>query len=209
MPGAGDPVPVRTYSLSGDPDGGEYRISVKRESHGLVSRYLHEHLRPGDRIEVAAPRGDFVLDEGTDPVLLVSAGIGVTPVLAMLHRLASEDSTREVWWIHTHARRGQPRLRRGGRATCSAGCRPRTRSSPTRRPPSAGPGLGRARRDGSPRTWSRAWACRRTRAPTSAARSAFMDDVAAALTGVGIAPDRIHTERFGVAVLDQPGRRRA
>ena len=101
VPGAGDPVPVRTYSLSGDPDGGSYRISVKREAHGLVSAYLHTHLQPGDRIEVAAPRGDFVLDEGPGPVLLVSAGIGVTPLLAMLHRLASEHSTREVWWIHT------------------------------------------------------------------------------------------------------------
>ena len=74
---------------------------MKRESHGLVSPYLHAHLQRGDRIEVAAPRGDFVLDDGADPVLLVSAGIGLTPLLAMLHRLASEPSTREVWWIHT------------------------------------------------------------------------------------------------------------
>ena len=44
VPGAGDPVPVRTYSLSADPTGGSYRISVKRESHGLVSRHLHAHL---------------------------------------------------------------------------------------------------------------------------------------------------------------------
>ncbi len=100
VPGAGDPIPVRTYSLSDDPDGGAYRISAKRESHGTVSRYLHEHLRPGDRIEAAAPRGDFMLGRGTEPVLLVSASIGLTPVLAMLHRLASEGSTREVWWIH-------------------------------------------------------------------------------------------------------------
>ena len=91
---------MRTYSLSDDPDGG-YRISVKRESHGLVSAYLHAHLQRGDRVEVAAPRGDFVLDDGADPVLLISAGIGLTPVLAMLHRLASERSTREVWWMHT------------------------------------------------------------------------------------------------------------
>ena len=50
---------------------------------------------------MAAPRGDFVLDRGVGPVLLVSAGIGVTPLLAMLHRLASEPSGRVVWWIHT------------------------------------------------------------------------------------------------------------
>ena len=101
VPSAGDPVPVRSYSLSGDPDGGRYRISVKREPHGLVSSHLHAHLRRGDRIEVAAPRGDFVLDEGSEPVLLISAGIGQTPLLAMLHRLASEHSGRAVWWIHT------------------------------------------------------------------------------------------------------------
>ena len=87
--------------MSDDPDGGRYRISVKRESHGLVSSHLHAHLHRGDRIEVAAPRGDFVLDEGAEPVLLISAGIGQTPLLAMLHRLARERSSRTVWWIHT------------------------------------------------------------------------------------------------------------
>ena len=100
VPGAGDPPPVRSYSLSGDPDGG-YRISVKRESHGLVSAYLREDLRRGGRVEVAAPRGDFVLEDGTGPVLLISAGIGLTPVLAMLHALASAASERDVWWVHT------------------------------------------------------------------------------------------------------------
>ena len=62
---------------------------MKRESHGLVSAHLHAHLHRGDRIEVAAPRGGFVLDDETGPVLLISAGIGLTPLLAMLHRLAS------------------------------------------------------------------------------------------------------------------------
>src|SRR3954453_682512 len=80
IPGAGDPIPVRTYSLSGGRDESAYRISVKREFQGRVSPYLHGHLRAGDRVEVAAPRGDFVLDDGTNPVVLISAGIGVTPV---------------------------------------------------------------------------------------------------------------------------------
>src|SRR5262249_9147019 len=92
VPGAGEPVPVRSYSLSGDPGRDGYRISVKRESHGLVSGYLQDHLRPGSVVEVAAPRGDFVLEAGTRPVVLVSAGIGVTPVLAMLHQLNDEQS---------------------------------------------------------------------------------------------------------------------
>jgi ferredoxin-NADP reductase/MOSC domain-containing protein YiiM len=89
---------VRSYSLSRDTGEGAYRISVKRD--GVVSREIHE-LRPGARLAVAAPRGDFVLAGGTGPVVLVSAGIGVTPVLAMLHRLAVRASHREVWWLHT------------------------------------------------------------------------------------------------------------
>jgi ferredoxin-NADP reductase/MOSC domain-containing protein YiiM len=100
--GAADPPPVRSYSLSADPAGAEYRISVKREDHGTVSAYLHTHLQAGSVLEAAAPRGDFVLhDDETGPVLLLSAGIGVTPVLAMLHTLAAANSTREIWWLHT------------------------------------------------------------------------------------------------------------
>jgi MOSC domain-containing protein YiiM/NAD(P)H-flavin reductase len=98
--GAGQPAPVRSYSLSSAPGAGAYRISVKREPHGLVSGYLNGTLRPGATLEVAAPRGDFVLDDATGPVLLISAGIGVTPVLAMLHALAARRSERDVWWIH-------------------------------------------------------------------------------------------------------------
>jgi ferredoxin-NADP reductase len=97
LPGAGDPAPVRSYSLSATAAG--YRISVKRE--GLASSYLNSELRVGATIETAAPRGDFQLIAGTNPVLLISAGIGVTPVLAMLHHLAAERSEREIWWIHT------------------------------------------------------------------------------------------------------------
>ena len=99
--GAGDPPPVRSYSLSSTPDAENYRISVKLEPSGVVSGYLHSRLRPGSFLDVAAPRGDFVLTDSRNPVLLISAGIGVTPVLAMLHQLAAMASTRDVWWIHT------------------------------------------------------------------------------------------------------------
>jgi MOSC domain-containing protein YiiM len=99
--GAGEPAPVRSYSLSSSPDADTYLISVKREEHGLVSAYLHRTLRPGSVLEVAAPRGEFVLTDENNPLLLISAGVGVTPVLAMLHQLAAAKSTREVWWIHT------------------------------------------------------------------------------------------------------------
>ncbi|MCR6484927.1 MOSC and FAD-binding oxidoreductase domain-containing protein [Amycolatopsis sp. OK19-0408] len=99
VPGAGDPAPVRSYSLSAAPSEHAYRISVKRD--GVVSGYLHTRLAAGATVEVAAPRGDFVLAAGDGPVVLLSAGIGVTPVLAMLHALAASRSEREVWWLHT------------------------------------------------------------------------------------------------------------
>ncbi|MEU0504527.1 MOSC and FAD-binding oxidoreductase domain-containing protein [Nocardia sp. NPDC005998] len=103
LPGAAHPPPVRNYSLSAAPSDRAYRISVKREAHGVVSTYLHTRLRVGAVLEVASPRGDFVLPAGndTDPVILLSAGIGVTPVLAMLHTLAAAHSTRDIWWVHT------------------------------------------------------------------------------------------------------------
>ena len=100
LPGAGQPAPVRSYSLSSASGTIGYRISVKAEPHGTASRYLTRELRPGATLDAAAPRGDFTLDPGTGPVLLISAGIGLTPVLAMLHDLAAQGSTRDIWWIH-------------------------------------------------------------------------------------------------------------
>jgi ferredoxin-NADP reductase/MOSC domain-containing protein YiiM len=98
--GAGRPAPVRSYSLSSAPSSSGYRISVKREPHGTASRYLTRDLRAGATLDAAAPRGDFTLDPGPGPVLLISAGIGLTPVLAMLHDLAAQGSARDIWWIH-------------------------------------------------------------------------------------------------------------
>jgi len=87
---------TRSYSLSGPG-----RISVKREPQGAASGHLHTAVEPGDTIEASGPFGTFVLDEDDPrPVALVSAGIGATPVLAMLQRLAETGSTREVHWIH-------------------------------------------------------------------------------------------------------------
>ncbi|ODQ93988.1 MOSC and FAD-binding oxidoreductase domain-containing protein [Mycolicibacterium holsaticum] len=99
--GAGDPAPLRSYSLSGAPTAGVYRISVKRDRFGQVSRWLHDNATVTLSVEAAAPRGDFYLTEDDNPVVLLSAGIGVTPLLAMLHHLAATGSTREVCWIHT------------------------------------------------------------------------------------------------------------
>jgi ferredoxin-NADP reductase len=105
VPEAGDPPPIRSYSLSSAPGSDAYRISVKLE--GLVSSYVHTKLHVGASVQAAAPRGEFVLASGAEPVLLISAGVGVTPVLAMLHKLAAERSEREVWWLHTARDAGQ------------------------------------------------------------------------------------------------------
>lgn len=101
IPDAGDPKPIRSYSLSGDPGARHYRISVKREDRGQVSRWLHTHITAGSVVEAAAPRGDFCLTDDNTPVVLISAGIGATPLLAMLHALAAADSRRQIWWLHT------------------------------------------------------------------------------------------------------------
>ena len=94
------PMLLRNYSMSGMPGARTYRVSVKRETNGVVSSYLHDRVGAGDMLEVSAPRGDFILRPGDAPVVLLSAGIGATPVLAMLHSLSSAASRRKVWWIY-------------------------------------------------------------------------------------------------------------
>jgi ferredoxin-NADP reductase/MOSC domain-containing protein YiiM/ferredoxin len=99
-PAANMPPLLRNYSISGAPDVGTYRISVKQEVHGKGSTFLHAQVKTGDFLEVSAPRGSFTLQPGEGPVVLLSAGIGATPVLAMLHALAASRSAREVWWLY-------------------------------------------------------------------------------------------------------------
>jgi ferredoxin-NADP reductase/MOSC domain-containing protein YiiM len=197
IPDAGDPAPLRNYSLSGDPDAGTYRISVKREEHGQVSRWLHTHIRAGSTLDAAAPRGDFYLAEDGSPVVLVSAGVGATPVLAMLHALAQESSQREIRWLHTTRDReshafaaevaqlidGLPHARQRVFYTAEAG-------QPAERLTAA--------------------SLAALNLPTDAAvylcgPSAFMDDMRAALTAVGFDAGRIHTESFGALAAINPG----
>ncbi len=97
----GQPEPVRrTYSLSNAPGEGVYRISVKRESKGLASRFLHDELAGGARVKTRAPAGEFVLEAGTRPVVLLSAGVGVTPMLSMLRTMTRERDPRRVLFLH-------------------------------------------------------------------------------------------------------------
>lgn len=95
----GPPI-LRSYSLSGAPGTECYRLGIKQEPGGVAGNYMANKLKVGDTVEVSAPRGSFVLRNGDGPVVLLSAGIGITPVLAMLHALARESSQRMVWWLH-------------------------------------------------------------------------------------------------------------
>ena len=96
----GKPPVLRSYSLSDLPAADHFRISVKNELNGIGSSFLCNRAREGDVLDVSAPRGSFTLRPGQNPVVLLSAGVGATPVMSMLHTLAAEKSQREVWWIY-------------------------------------------------------------------------------------------------------------
>jgi ferredoxin-NADP reductase/MOSC domain-containing protein YiiM len=204
IPGPAQPAPVRSYSLSSAPGADPYRISVKREPHGIASGYLNSSARAGAILDAAAPRGDFVLDAGTGPVLLISAGIGVTPVLSMLHELADEGSTREIWWLHGARRRAEHPF--AAEAHDLLASLPRARehvyysaATPAERH-RAHAAAGRLGKDtmaalGLPPD-ATAYVC----GPQS-----FMAGMQQALTEAGIGPARIRTELFGALPSINPG----
>ena len=94
------PPVLRSYSLSDLPAADHFRISVKNELNGIGSSFLCSRTREGDVLDVSAPRGSFTLLPSQSPVVLLSAGVGATPVMSMLHTLAAERSQREIWWIY-------------------------------------------------------------------------------------------------------------
>ena len=97
---SGEPPVLRSYSLSDLPAADHFRISVKNELKGIGSSFLCNRAQEGDVLDVSAPRGSFTLRPSQSPVVLVSAGVGATPVMSMLHSLAAERSQREIWWIY-------------------------------------------------------------------------------------------------------------
>jgi ferredoxin-NADP reductase/MOSC domain-containing protein YiiM len=97
---SGKPPVLRSYSLSDLPAGDHFRISVKSELNGMGSSFLCNRTREGDVLDVSAPRGNFILSPSQSPVVLLSAGVGATPVMSMLHALAAERSQRQVWWVY-------------------------------------------------------------------------------------------------------------
>jgi ferredoxin-NADP reductase/ferredoxin len=196
---------LRNYSLSGPPGAGYYRVTVKRERDGAASGYLHTRLAVGDRLDIAAPRGTFILDDTPAPVLLISAGIGATPVLAMLQALALEHSEREVWWLHG-ARNGREHPFAAEARTLLASLpdarlrvyysRPDPNDLESRDFDSTGRLSASELAELKPPPDGEAYVC---------GPAAFMDDISAGLAALGFDAGRVHTEPFGPAASMTPG----
>jgi MOSC domain-containing protein YiiM/ferredoxin-NADP reductase len=199
------PALLRSYSLSGEPRDDRYRLSIKRETHGAAGAYVETQVRIGDVLDASAPRGSFTLRPGDGPVVLLSAGVGATPVLAMLHALAAGASAREVWWIYGARNSGEHPFAAETRALLKA--LPRSHSHIRYSSPRPADRLAvdfdaPGRLDmhaieelGMPRD-ADFYLC---------GPSAFMNDLAVELGNWGVAPNRIHTEIFGSTPPRTPG----
>jgi ferredoxin-NADP reductase len=199
----GGPPLLRSYSLSGPPSTDRYRISVKVEPNGSAGTYLREHVRLGDVLDVSAPRGSFVLQSGEQPVVLLSAGIGATPVLAMLHALAAARSARPVLWLHAardgqhhpfdaEVRRLMSALKHGRHYVCYSRSDQRDKIGEV--------AVGRLSRSVLDKVGigreADVYICGPAR---------FMADMKEALADLGVAPERVHTEIFNGGEPMNPG----
>jgi ferredoxin-NADP reductase/MOSC domain-containing protein YiiM/ferredoxin len=200
----GTPI-LRSYSLSGDPESGVYRISVKKEVNGAGSGFIHSLVKTGQLLDVSAPTGVFTLAPGDGPVVLVSAGIGVTPVLAMLHALKSASSAREVWWL-CGARSGQehPFARESRELLQSI---KQHRSFVVYSRPASGDEIGR---DYDVHGHLSKATLRELKVPVQAefylcGPAGFLKEFKAALLDYGVAANRIRSEVFGKGEAFKPG----
>lgn len=199
------PALMRSYSLSGEPGAMHYRVSIKREAHGAAGAYVDDELKVGDVVQTSAARGDFTLKPGDTPVVLLSAGIGMTPVLAMLHALAAEASTRDIWWLYgTRNGREHPfagethgllkALAHHHSHICYSS--PDLEDRPNVDFDTAGRlNMQVLRGLDLPRN-ADFYIC---------GPSSFMGDLSAGLAALGVTPDRIHTEMFGASPSITPG----
>lgn len=201
----GGPPLFRSYSLSGPLSRERYRISVKIEPNGAAGSWLRDHVRVGDGLDVSSPRGSFILQSGDGPVVLLSAGIGSTPVLAMLYALAASRSTRQVLWLQAardgehhpfaaEVRRLMLALPNGRSYVCYS--RPGSLDKPGKDFDAAG--------HFSRSTFDQA------RVPQDAdvylcGPNGFMADMKTTLATLGIAPERIHMEIFNGGESMTPG----
>jgi ferredoxin-NADP reductase len=204
-PTAGGGPIFRSYSLSGPLSSERYRISVKIEPSGIAGTWLRDRVRVGDGLDVSSPRGSFILEAGERPVVLLSAGIGATPVLAMLHALAEVQSPRQVLWLHAARDREHHPFAAEIRRLMLAF--PHARSYVCYSKPGSVDKLGEdfdaaghlsqpvLQEVGIPRE-ADVYVC---------GPGAFMADMKAALAGYGIPPERIHMEVFSGGESKTPG----
>ena len=199
------PPLLRSYSLSGEPSEARYRVSVKRNAGGMAGAYIADEVRPGDIIEVTAPRGGFTLQANDGPVVLLSAGIGATPVLAMLLALAAGRSPRQVWWLHGARDRGEHTFAEEARAALKA--LPHAHSHIRYSAPAPGdrPGV-----DFDARGRLSSAILAELGVPSNAdfylcGPATFMVDLSAGLAGWGALKECIHTEIFGAGASLTPG----
>jgi ferredoxin-NADP reductase/MOSC domain-containing protein YiiM len=201
-----DTAPVlRSYSLSDLPASGHYRITIKEEPHGIASTYVNSQLRTGDVLEVSEPRGGFVLERGDLPVVLLSAGVGVTPVMAVLHALAAQASQRPVWWIYGARNRLDHPFAREARELLAK--LPHARRHVQYSRPDATDRLG-VDFDAAGRLT--VTVLEKLGVPREAdfylcGPAAFLEDFTAGLGAWGVARDRVHTEVFGSGSSITPG----
>ena len=202
---SGAPPVLRSYSLSDLPGTEHYRLSIKLEEKGLASTYLHTRIKPGSNLEVSAPRGSFTLRSGGEPVVLLSGGVGATPVLAMLHALAAEKSSRPVCWLHGARNREDHPFREESRALLQRLKYGHSYIQYSRPGPADQKGVdfdaaghlavSAFEEIGVPHD-GQFYLC----GPT-----AFLREITAGLNAWGLVADHIHTEIFGTLVSITPG----
>ena len=199
------PPLLRSYSLSDTPSADHYRVSIKQELNGVASTYLHSHVQVGDVLDVSAPRGVFTLRAGDRPIVLLSAGVGATPVLAMLHALAAGASPRQVWWLYGARNRDDHPFAQESRGLVQALPHSRSRILYSRPGPDDRLGLefNSTGHLGIP-------VLDELSVPRDAdfylcGPSAFLQDLSTGLAAWGVAGDRVHMEIFGPGESMTPG----
>ena len=191
------PALLRSYSLSGEPNERRWRISIKREPNGAAGTYVEARVQVGDVLDASAPRGAFTLKEGEGPVVLLSAGIGLTPVLAMLQALAAGGSRRDIWWVHGTRNKAEHALAAEVQGLLEL--LPQGHSRILYSAPAASDRLG-IDFDGSGRV--NVQVLQALGAPREAdfylcGPAAFMRSLTADLASWGVSAERLHSENFG------------
>jgi ferredoxin-NADP reductase len=196
---------LRSYSLCGAPDAPQYRLGVKLETGGAAGTYLDRSTRAGDTLQASAPRGSFTLAAGRQPLVLASGGIGITPVLAILHALAAERSTREIWWLYGARNAAHHPFAAESRALLRRLPNARSRIWYSRPASADRPGAGF-----DARGHMAVAAFEELKIPRQSdfylcGPPAFMRTLRAELAAWGVGPERIRTEVFGAGESGTPG----